>query len=112
MGLAAIMAGLERTAALVAITGVTMDIAGTIAMGIRIILALRSAQDGAQGGVLGGGARLSTRTLITQRHLLFFSNSRSSTSSGIRTRGNQIIGTIVRIPRAITPTSTHALVDG
>jgi hypothetical protein len=112
MGLPGITAGLVDITAPVDIMGPGITTA-TTGMGIRITLALPSAQDGADGD-RDGGARLLTPIIllipIMPRLLSFSSNSRSSMSS--RIKGNQITGIIAKIPRVTTPTLIPARADG
>jgi len=95
-----LIAGIAAIMGLPAIMGT----AGTMGMGIRIVLVYRSARDGADGDQ--GGVRFTRiiHTIRTIRHpLALFRNSPRGMFNRISSR-NPIIGTTVRILRAITRT--------
>jgi len=132
MGQAAIMAlvaitGLEAITGRVVITGqeattgraaimameVIMGTGGTTGMEIHITHVSLSAQDGVDGDQAGGvlqPTRIIHTTRTIQRPLLLSDNSPRRMFS--RIRSNPIIGTTVKIPRAITPILTPARADG
>ena len=128
-GLAAIMArslprglvairGLVVIAGMVAIMdqeaiidlGVIMGTVDTTGMEIHIAHVSGSAQDGDQGGGLPRPTLIIHITRITQSPLLLSRNSPRRMFN--RISRNLIIGSTVRIPRAITPTLNPARADG
>ena len=90
--------------------GVIMGTVDTTGMEIHIAHVSGSAQDGDQGGGLPRPTLIIHITRITQSPLLLSRNSPRRMFN--RISRNPIIGSTVRIPRAITPTLNPARADG